>query len=112
MSKKFIGYTGPFPKPTGNEFDGLKKSLEQDEKLYVEEGGSMTEDTTKQVLAYLEKRNKAYSLILKEPTDCPITFGDNVETLTFKHKDKSVTLSLEKLLKTLMSLAKFVKMNI
>ena len=37
MSKKFIGYTGPLHKPTGNEFDGLKKSLEQDEKLYVEE---------------------------------------------------------------------------
>lgn len=64
------------------------------------------EDETKQVLAYLEKRNKAYSLIIKQPTDLPIVFGDNVENLTFKHKDKSVTISLEKLFKTLMSLAK------
>lgn len=35
-SKKFIGYTGPFPKPTGPGFEGLKKSLEQDEKLWVD----------------------------------------------------------------------------
>ena len=59
------------------------------------------EDEIKQVIAYLDKRNKAYSLILKEPTDCPIVFGDNVETLTFKHKDKSVTITLEKLFKFL-----------
>jgi len=26
-------YTGPFPKATGHEVDGLKKALEQDEKL-------------------------------------------------------------------------------
>lgn len=62
----------------------------------------LLEDETKEVLEYLDKRNKAYSLILKNPpTDCPITFGDNVETLTFKHKDKSVTISLEKLFKLL-----------
>lgn len=42
MSKKFIGYTGPVPRPTGNTFEGLRKSLEQDEKLYVEEEGSMS----------------------------------------------------------------------
>lgn len=34
--KVFTGYTGPFPKVTGHEFDGLKKSLEQDEKLWVD----------------------------------------------------------------------------
>lgn len=34
-SKKFIGYTGPFPK-VKHEFEGLKKSLEQDEKLWVD----------------------------------------------------------------------------
>ena len=32
--KVFTGYTGPFPKATGHEFDGLKKALEQDEKLW------------------------------------------------------------------------------
>ena len=59
----------------------------------------IAENETKQVIAYLNERNEAYSRMIKQPTDCPITFGDNVETLTFKHKDKSVTISLEKLLK-------------
>ena len=34
--KVFTGYSGPFPKATGHEFDGLKKALEQDEKLWVD----------------------------------------------------------------------------
>lgn len=29
--KVFTGYTEPFPKAIGHEFDGLKKALEQDE---------------------------------------------------------------------------------
>ena len=68
----------------------------------------MTEadDEIKQVIGYLEERNKAYSLILKQPTDLPIVFGDNVETLTFKHKDKSVTISLEKFFNFLKGMAK------
>lgn len=59
------------------------------------------EDEIKQVIAYLDKRNEEYEHMLKNPTDCPITFGDNIETLTFKHKDKSVTITLEKLFKFL-----------
>lgn len=61
----------------------------------------MTEDTTKEVLEYLDKRNKAYSLIVKEPIDCTITFGDTLKTLTFKHKDKCMAISLEKIFKLL-----------
>lgn len=61
----------------------------------------MLEKETKEVLEYLEKRNKAYSLMLKEPIDCSIDFGDTLETLTFKHKDKTVTITLEKLFKLL-----------
>ena len=61
----------------------------------------MTEYTTKEVIAYLEERDKEYERMLKNPTDCPITFGDKVETLTFNHKDKTVTITLEKLFKFL-----------
>lgn len=39
-NKVFTGYTGPFPKATGHEFDGLKKALEQDEKLWVDKNDS------------------------------------------------------------------------
>lgn len=58
----------------------------------------MTEYATKEVLEYLDKRNE---YVLKHPTDLPIVFGDNIETLTFKHKDKSVTITLERLFKFL-----------
>lgn len=34
--KKYIGYTGKFPRSDGHSFDGLLESLKQDEKLWVD----------------------------------------------------------------------------
>ena len=60
--KVFTGYTGPFPKATGHEFDGLKKSLEQDEKLWKDIKDMDFELRVKAFMKELEKLLKDYDL--------------------------------------------------
>jgi len=60
--KVFTGYTGPFPKATGHEFDGLKKALEQDEKLWKDIKNMDFELRVKVFKKELEKLLKKYNL--------------------------------------------------
>ena len=60
--KVFTGYTGPFPNATGHEFDGLKKSLEQDEKLWKDIKDMNFELRVKAFMKELEKLLKDYDL--------------------------------------------------
>ena len=45
--KKYIGYTGKFPRSNGHSFDGLLESLKQDEKLWVEKEEESDENSKK-----------------------------------------------------------------
>ena len=60
--KVFTGYTGPFPKATGHEFDGLKKALEQDEKLWVDK--MIVDNTSKLKDILVFKPNTYYKFVV------------------------------------------------
>ena len=65
--KVFVGYTGPFPNATGHEFDGLKKSLEQDAKLWKDK--DMIVDNTsklKDILVFKPNTYYKFVVLLRE----------------------------------------------
>ena len=64
--KVFTGYTGPFPKTTGHEFDGLKKALEQDEELWVDKMVVDNTDKLKDILVFKPNTYYKFVVLLRE----------------------------------------------